>query len=288
VARRTAASGAKQRPTDSRPAWLGLQAPGISLLEFLERGVRGVAADDTKESENAAHDLNQVLGSSPELQRKLRERAPKVLGSARRLKVALEMHPGAANAEQRSYSIDELLTTLANEFDADAGELPRQVTRRVSLAITFSEVKIGETWMPEPPPTWTQIRRDIAVRVGEELHVVEPSFKEQSKVLTTSLEQVRGPIIDRLQESLKKLTGKSFGSLEANQAFVAEVRELLRRFDQRVECPSCKEPAMPGCVPGTSPTGAFTFEHRDAKRHTRHGGRALIPPYLLIKPPEQS
>src|SRR5438067_1686890 len=55
--------------------------------------------------------------------------------------------------------------------------------------------------------------------------------------LGDSLTALQFPIRRGLEELLLTLAGKSFGSLEANQAVARGVQELLNRLGLRVACP---------------------------------------------------
>jgi len=84
-----------------------------------------------------------------------------------------------------------------------------------------------------------------------------------------------------LEEHLQKLEGVSFGSLEANQKFAAEVSQILRATGFRCVCSTCGEPALLRVSRGTSPEGVFQFEHGSL----RHGGKAALPRVRLVLAP---
>jgi hypothetical protein len=94
------------------------------------------------------------------------------------------------------------------------------------------------------------------------------------------------PLVAELQELLDGLAGRSFGSLEANQAVTRQLVALLNRLGMRVECPGCGQPAIPRCAPmARRKDGAFRFEHRLPGRTTYHLAAAALPRLKLVPHP---
>lgn len=99
------------------------------------------------------------------------------------------------------------------------------------------------------------------------------------------------PVKERLEMLFKRLEGRAFGSLEANKAVTARIRDLLNRIGYRVEClrDGCHEPAFLLCQgPSSMPEGAFQFQHRYNGRLTAHCGFPKIPPLKLVPQPEDN
>jgi hypothetical protein len=101
--------------------------------------------------------------------------------------------------------------------------------------------------------------------------------------------QALAPVKKRIEILFKRLESRSFGTLEANKAITARIRDLLNRIGFRVEClrDGCHEPAFLLCQgPSTMPQGAFQFQHRYNGRLTAHCGFPTIPPLKLVPQPE--
>jgi predicted RNA-binding Zn-ribbon protein involved in translation (DUF1610 family) len=94
------------------------------------------------------------------------------------------------------------------------------------------------------------------------------------------------PLVAELQAMLDGLAGRSFGSLEANQAVTRQLVVLLNRLGMRVECPGCGQPAILRCSPmARRKDGAFRFEHRLPGRTTYHMAAAALPRLKLVPYP---
>jgi hypothetical protein len=93
------------------------------------------------------------------------------------------------------------------------------------------------------------------------------------------------PIIEEVDDALTRLEGRSFG-LEANEALVSAIQQLLNRLGLRVRCPRCREPAILRCrETGNARDGSFQFEHYASGRQTNHGGGATFPALTLVPAP---
>jgi hypothetical protein len=101
--------------------------------------------------------------------------------------------------------------------------------------------------------------------------------------------QYLAPLVGELQEMLDGLAGRSFGSLEANQAVTRQLVALLNRLGMRVECSGCGQPAILRCAPVRGMReGAFRFEHRTQgrpSRPTHHRASPVLPQLKLVPCP---
>lgn len=82
-----------------------------------------------------------------------------------------------------------------------------------------------------------------------------------------------------IEHLLAEKAGKEFLSLQARQAFAADIRERLQRVGLRIECPKCSQPAMlRATLAGDSIDGVFKFDHAS----TGHGGSGTLPTGLKV------
>ncbi len=139
-----------------------------------------------------------------------------------------------------------------------------RIDGRVPLYMEFLEVIT-------PAPEWAE----YAYRMG----CVE-------KDLAQKLDQIRSQLVP----ILKDLEGRSFGSIEAHQAVVAQIQNLVDGVRQALRCVKCERPSRLRCIP-VGKTGLFVFEHMirsdaGSKRRTSHSAGPDIPSLHLVDMPE--
>jgi hypothetical protein len=104
----------------------------------------------------------------------------------------------------------------------------------------------------------------------------------------TEIDAALQPIIVRVQEFLKTLEGKNFGSVEANKRVAAMIQKLVSRVGMVLMCTKegCGQPSHLRCnKPARSQTGTFQFEHFVDGRRTNHTGSACLPALTLVPKP---
>lgn len=142
-----------------------------------------------------------------------------------------------------------------------------------------------------------------ASRPGEtaELHDRESAIRSAEQKLATAdaaarIESLKQQI-NRLQRAVRLAieseladwTGRTYGSLAANQDVVRMIHEMIDGHGLRLKCPECGHPAILRCSsrPGIA-DGVFVFDHQVDGRRTFHGGGVLLPPLRLVaKPPRR-
>lgn len=92
-----------------------------------------------------------------------------------------------------------------------------------------------------------------------------------------------------IESELADWTGRSYGSLAANQDVVRMIHEMIDGHGLRLKCPECGHPAILRCSsrPGIA-DGVFVFDHQVDGRRTFHGGGVVLPSLRLVaKPPRR-
>jgi hypothetical protein len=92
-----------------------------------------------------------------------------------------------------------------------------------------------------------------------------------------------------IESELADWTGRTYGSLTANQDVVRMIHEMIDGHGLRLKCPECGHPAILRCSarPGIA-DGVFVFDHQVDGRRTFHGGGVVMPPLRLVaKPPRR-
>jgi len=92
-----------------------------------------------------------------------------------------------------------------------------------------------------------------------------------------------------IESELADWTGRTYGSLAANQDIVRMIHEMIDGHGLRLKCPECGHPAILRCSsrPGIA-DGVFVFDHQVDGRRTFHGGGVVMPPLRLVaKPPRR-
>ena len=92
-----------------------------------------------------------------------------------------------------------------------------------------------------------------------------------------------------IESELADWTGRTYGSLAANQDVVRMIHEMIDGHGLRLKCPECGHPAILRCSsrPGIA-EGVFVFDHQVDGRRTFHGGGVVMPPLRLVaKPPRR-
>jgi hypothetical protein len=127
--------------------------------------------------------------------------------------------------------------------------------------------------------------------IDDEFHLPEKSSLNDVSEVLRCLDGLDGDVVQalvpvkrRLQKLFKLLEGRTFGSLEANKAVTARIRDLLNRLGYRVEC-TCHLPAFLICraVPRMN-EGAFQFQHQVEGRVKTHGAFRSFPSLHLVSP----
>ncbi len=113
--------------------------------------------------------------------------------------------------------------------------------------------------------------------------------KEAMAELDQELNRLQRAIRLAIQDQLRKLFGRSLGSLEQNRNLVESIHTLLDSHGLRVRCSECGHPAILRVSPrGGSANGVFVFDHTIDGRRTFHGGRGTVPVIQLVaKPPRK-
>lgn len=94
--------------------------------------------------------------------------------------------------------------------------------------------------------------------------------------------------LNDVQQQVAQLPGGSYGSFEANKAFVDSLNAVLHRLGARLECSTCGRPAGLFIQQGTTKAGSFIFRHRTAGLRTHHGGKTSLPVLKLIPAPDST
>jgi len=92
-----------------------------------------------------------------------------------------------------------------------------------------------------------------------------------------------------IESELADWTGRTYGSLAANQDVVRMIHEMIDGHGLRLKCPECGHPAILRCSsrPGIA-DGVFVFDHQVDGRRTFHGGGVVLPSLRLVaKPPRR-
>lgn len=126
----------------------------------------------------------------------------------------------------------------------------------------------------------------IDLRTKTNISDVIMETRELFSEMDTQIDFFHHPIIQNLQVLLDSLAGKSFGSLEANEAIARSIQKMLLRLQLRVECPKCHEPAMLHFrIAGTSRHGSFQFKHHVNGHESRHLASTVLPALKLVPAP---
>ena len=142
-----------------------------------------------------------------------------------------------------------------------------------------------------------EVRRlieDAGVSLGKASLAGTDSDQDEWQIDTTNLlEQLQAgldafqvQLIDPLQEYVKRLEGKSFGTFEADRMFAKSLHKIANRLRLRVRCPHCGEPAILRFHnAGRPPRGVYQFEHSAHGKKTDHGGGVVIPKIEFVDAP---
>lgn len=127
----------------------------------------------------------------------------------------------------------------------------------------------------------------IELRFLRKAAPLAPALKQLS-VAAQSAAETRAAIMRGLEQQLAVFSGWSFGSLEDNQSFTANVHELLDQHGLRVSCPQCGHPAILRCQnAGNAKAGVFLYDHTLDTGRTFHGGPTTFPPLTLVPRPQR-
>ena len=127
--------------------------------------------------------------------------------------------------------------------------------------------------------------RESFSQVGNDLQEALSCLDLAAQEVATLQERIR----QTLQQALRRLAGRNFGSLAANRDIAKRVHEMLDGKGLRVKCPECGAAAILRCQKaGNSKTGAFVFDHYLDTGRTFHGGPRSFPVVELVqKPPRR-
>ena len=104
--------------------------------------------------------------------------------------------------------------------------------------------------------------------------------------LQAKLNDAHLPVRLEFQMLLNALEGKSFESIEENQAIADMLQELADRLQLRFQCPKCDQPAVLECrQAGSAKRGTFQFRHPIQRRHVNHFSSTKLPALQLIDAP---
>lgn len=150
-------------------------------------------------------------------------------------------------------------------------------------------------------PSWQERVLPAELRGSRNMSQNEPVPSEQNDVvelapeskyfdgLLSELDEMRRPLIRKLQRRLESLAGKHFGSLESNRAFTRKLREILSQLNARVACgkTGCDQPSFIVCTPASrARNGSFQFQHSGAEgKLVTHTGSKALPRLHLVSPP---
>lgn len=128
--------------------------------------------------------------------------------------------------------------------------------------------------------------RESAIRNAEQKRAsAEAATRIES--LKQQINRLQREVRLTIESELADWTGRTYGSLIANQDVVRMIHELIDGHGLRLKCPECGHPAILRCSsrPGIA-NGVFVFDHQIAGRRTFHGGGVVMPPLRLVaKPP---
>jgi len=108
-----------------------------------------------------------------------------------------------------------------------------------------------------------------------------------AKALSLDAPLHEGPKIRDVEKLVNKLSGKSFGSFEANQIAAQEIQGALSDLGFRIACPKarCRAAATLHCTPGKRMKhGMFVFVHSVSGGQAHHGGWVSLPVKMLLVP----
>jgi hypothetical protein len=151
---------------------------------------------------------------------------------------------------------------------------------------------------PQPQPTPGAIDRELT-REGELTRERAIKLAEQQRAATDAAVRIEAlkQRINRLQRAVRLAieseladwTGRTYGSLTANQDVVRMIHDMIDGHGLRLKCPECGHPAILRCSsrPGIA-DGVFVFDHQIDGRRTFHGGGVVMPALRLVaKPPRR-
>jgi hypothetical protein len=100
---------------------------------------------------------------------------------------------------------------------------------------------------------------------------------------SAELTKLQWQVARKIERTLKKYAGRSFGSVEANKRFSESVNDLLRKHGARLVCPTCDTPSILYLqTTGTTRNGSFQHQHFSAGKKTRHGGSVVVPSVTVV------
>ncbi len=105
--------------------------------------------------------------------------------------------------------------------------------------------------------------------------------------LDEELERSRNTMARRIEETLLRYSGRSFGSFEANRDVASRIQSLLQKYGLRLMCPVTKMPANLRFRPaGRAKHGSFQLDVFDETgRRTNHVGPTTLPLIAVVPAP---
>jgi len=131
-----------------------------------------------------------------------------------------------------------------------------------------------------------------AARASEGASIDEGQPAEAAQrliVLKQQIQRLQRSVRLAIENELTHWSGKTYGSLQANQDVVRMLHEMVDSHGLRLRCPECGHPAILRCSarPGID-AGVFVFDHQVDGRRTFHGGGIVLPVLRLVaKPPRR-
>lgn len=224
-------------------------------------------------SRTLAEDVNNVLGAAPDIQNNLAD-----LVAALPAGVLLVLADMETERSNRTADLGRELRKL------NSGDPSSVIENPATSTVTFSTV----SWHPRKVHQQTKRKRTKPAATdlrSHELATLTPAQANRAiAVVHRDFDDLRSWIRPMLQDYLRSLEGRSFGSLEKNQQFAKDLNGLLVRLGFRLKCQgeNCGEASTLHVKKGATLTGAFCFTHGERAARASHGGRTSVPKLELI------
>jgi len=137
------------------------------------------------------------------------------------------------------------------------------------------------------PPQASAVAPNGAGQLLDQGHAAEAA--RRLNALKQQINRLQRSVRLAIENELTQWSGKTYGSLRANQDVVRMLHEMVDSHGLRLRCPECGHPAILRCSarPGIE-AGVFVFDHQVDGRRTFHGGGVVLPILRLVaKPPRR-